>query len=156
MILTKLLATVKTRDRQGDGHYDGRLRQPPTRTDRAGFFQRDDQSANLGTPSNWWTLRQFGDSRWLFSWQAASTFRFIDLARCKPVDTSKPLRIRSFHGGPELKAIHKPQAAFQRKPATRISLEESFLEAVVGTDGSVKEAKSVSGPRYSCKPLRMP
>ncbi len=143
--LTKLLATVKTRDRQVMVTAMVASASRPLAPVEQAF------SSAMTNPQTFYSVKlvDLADNSVIpvgYFVQAASNFRFIDLATLQAVDTSKPLRIRTFHGGPELKAIHKPQAAFPEEARDQNLSGKVVLEAVVGTDGSVKEAKSLSGP----------
>jgi len=73
-------------------------------------------------------------------------FRFIDLAALQAVDTSKPIRVRQFAGGPVAKAIHRTNPAYPEEARQEQVSGIVILEVVIGTDGTVKEASPLSGP----------
>jgi TonB family protein len=76
----------------------------------------------------------------------AGAFRYVDIATLQSVDSSKPLRIRQFAGGPVPRALHKTNPAYPEEARDEHLSGPVVLEAVIGTDGSVKEVKPLNGP----------
>jgi TonB family protein len=77
---------------------------------------------------------------------AAGAFRYVDIATLQSIDSSKPLRIRQFVGGPVPKALHKTNPTYPEEARDEHLSGAVVLEAVIGTDGSVKEVKPLKGP----------
>jgi TonB family protein len=77
--------------------------------------------------------------------QVASQFRLVDPSTIQAIDPSKPLRLRPFAGGPLAKTLHKPQPIYPDEAKDQAISGSVVLEAIIGTDGSVKEIKTVSG-----------
>jgi TonB family protein len=77
---------------------------------------------------------------------AAGTFRYVDIATLQSIDSSKPLRIRQFAGGPIPKALHKTNPVYPEEARDEHLSGSVTVEAVIGTDGSVKEVKPLNGP----------
>ena len=78
--------------------------------------------------------------------QVAGIFRYVDIATLQSLDSSKPLRIRQFAGGPVPKAIRKPQPVYPEDARDQSLSGTVILEAVIGSDGSVKEVTPLNGP----------
>jgi TonB family protein len=77
---------------------------------------------------------------------AAGGFRYVDIATVQSIDSSKPLRIRQFAGGPVPKPLHKTNPVYPEEARDEHLSGAVALEAVIGTDGSVKEVKPLNGP----------
>jgi TonB family protein len=77
---------------------------------------------------------------------AAGGFRYVDIATLLSIDSSKPLRIRQFTGGPVPKPLHKTSPVYPEEARNEHLSGAVVLEAVIGTDGSVKEVKPLNGP----------
>jgi protein TonB len=78
--------------------------------------------------------------------QVASIFRYVDIATLQSLDSSKPLRIRQFVGGPVPKPIRKPQPVYPDEARDQNLSGTVILEAVIGNDGSIKEVTPLKGP----------
>jgi TonB family protein len=76
----------------------------------------------------------------------AGAFRFIDLLTLDAIDSSKPLRLRQFAGGPVPKALHKTNPTYPEEARQEHLSGQVTLEVVISTDGSVKEVKPLNGP----------
>ena len=78
--------------------------------------------------------------------QVAGVFRYVDIATLQSLDSSKPLRIRQFAGGPVPKPIRKPQPVYPDEARDQNLSGRVILEAVIGSDGSIKEVTPLNGP----------
>jgi len=76
---------------------------------------------------------------------AAGGFRYLDFATLQAIDSSKPLRIRQFAGGPVPKPLRKVNPVYPDEARDEHLSGAVTLEAVIGTDGSVKEVKPLNG-----------
>jgi hypothetical protein len=143
--LRKQLATVKTREREILASplvaSAGRPLAPLERTlsddmkNRQLFFSAKlvDMSDNSVIPVGYFV-------------QVDGIFRYIDIATLQSLDSSKPLRIRQFAGGPVPKAIRKPQPVYSEEARDQNLSGTVTLEAVIGSDGSIKEVTPLNGP----------
>ncbi len=77
---------------------------------------------------------------------AAGTFRYVDIATLQSIDSSKPLRIRQFAGGPVPKALHRTNPVYPEEARDEHLSGVVTLEVVIGTDGSVKDVNPLNGP----------
>ena len=77
---------------------------------------------------------------------AGGAFRFVDLATLQSVDTSKPIRVRHFAGGPVPKPVRKTEAVYPQEAREQQLSGTVVLEVVIGTDGTVKEITPLRGP----------
>jgi protein TonB len=78
--------------------------------------------------------------------QVVGIFRYVDIATLQSLDSSKPLRIRQFAGGPVPKAIRKPQPVYPEEARDQNLSGTVTLEAVIGNDGAIKEVTPLNGP----------
>ena len=78
--------------------------------------------------------------------QVAGIFRYVDIRTLQSLDSSKPLRIRQFAGGPVPRPIHKPQPVYPEEARDQNLSGTVTLEAVIGTDGAIKEVTPLHGP----------
>jgi protein TonB len=78
--------------------------------------------------------------------QVAGSFRYVDIATLQSLDSSKPLRIRQFTGGPVPKPIRKPSPVYPDEAREQNLSGAVILEAVIGTDGTIKETTPIKGP----------
>ncbi len=74
------------------------------------------------------------------------TFRFVDIATLQSIDSSKPLRVRQFAGGPVARTVRKTNPVYSDEARAQQLAGTVALEVVIGTDGSVKEINPLSGP----------
>ena len=77
---------------------------------------------------------------------AGGAFRFVDLTTLQAIDSSKPIRVRQFTGGPVPKPVRKTDAVYPDEARDQHLSGTVILEVVIGTDGSVKEIKPLNGP----------
>lgn len=78
--------------------------------------------------------------------QVTGIFRYVDIRTLESLDASRPLRIRQFAGGPVPRPIRKPQPVYPEEARDQNLSGTVTLEAVIGTDGAIKEVTPLNGP----------